>query len=135
MRYDRENDPRLDPDKWPDTPAQFIVHRGIKTESRYRKNHEFGAMAAIVDAFFENAAVRPETDLIEGIWCDSKATNTYSIWIRNNNRRVAEMLADAAEGALIRNSGGHNGISINLDRMFGETLAHRDPWWLYDEQE
>ena len=93
------------------------------------------AMAAIVDAFFENAAVRPETDLIEGIWCDSKATNTYSIWIRNNNRRVAEMLADAAEGALIRNSGGHNGISINLDRMFGETLAHRDPWWLYDEQE
>jgi hypothetical protein len=38
-------------------------------------------------------------------------------------------------GALIRNSGGHNGISINLDRMFGETLAHRDPWWLYDEQE
>jgi hypothetical protein len=127
LEYTRENDPRINPEKWPDTPARFVVHRGVTLDSRYRHRDEFGVMAAIVD-YVDDSFNCTASLLIEKIFCDSKATNCYTVTLSHDGATVRDEVAQLCQEAVIAVRGGHNGIWIET-AFDVDFLVVLDPWW------
>jgi hypothetical protein len=119
---------RGDDEKVATTAVPYIQICGALIESRYQKADELERMAAIFNLL-------PHRDHVEiaRIWCDSKATHSYSVtlwkWEKNLAIAIGILLSDAA----IRIAGGHNGIVVAAENgsTFGDCdrSIDIDPWW------
>lgn len=98
------------------TSLKAVECAGVMLSSRYIKAHELERMAVM--------AKRVPTHLrrfLSDIWCDSKATCTYTVHFRpGTNEMVANVILDALEAA----ADGHNGIYVQ-----GSPADDRDPYW------
>lgn len=64
---------------------------------------------------------------VESIWCDSKATATYSVVLLNCGEETARAIAGRLEIGCFKANGGHNGIYIQGNVGADCSL---DPEWL-----
>jgi hypothetical protein len=120
-----------DPEKQLDTIARFVVHEGVRLESRYRKSHEFATMAAMVDAVIRQTD-RPITKLLTTLYCDSKASATYTGWVPRSGEFGTSWTCEyLAQGAL-KFAGGYNWIEL-LRVSDDEMLAYYEPRWEFEE--
>src|SRR5205085_3516003 len=71
---DAWGNPVFNPEKAADTPARFVVHKGVRLESRYGFAAEYKVMMCAVDALSVHALRR-----ISSIFCDSKVTHSYEV--------------------------------------------------------
>src|SRR5579859_3707521 len=100
-----------DPEKQPDTIAHFVVHEGVRLESRYRRQREFATMAAMIDAL-SASTTRDASTLVNRIFCDSKASATYLVEVtRSGEHWMAEVCEFLRQGA-IKIDGGYNRIEM-----------------------
>jgi len=103
-------------------PVSGFAYKGVQLESRWAILYELEAMKRIVDTMPELMARR-----LEMIWCDSKASATYTIFVRDGLWIPA--LKWAISKAVVKACGGHNGVNIEGDAPAGSDL---DPDWLGD---
>ena len=96
-----------------------ITFRSVRLVSRSNNASEIRDMQRIVDELTPNMIRR-----IEEIWCDSKATATYSICIRDG-LWMSEMQW-AVNTAICDACGGHNGVYFEGNAPVGIDL---DPSW------
>ncbi|HZC56024.1 MAG TPA: hypothetical protein VE396_08255 [Xanthobacteraceae bacterium] len=115
-----------DDEKVATTSFESIAVNGVKLNSRYGKAHELELMRAFVLDLPESLCRLTAT-----IFCDSKATNSFSITLRHWTVERAKLIGRAiAESALARN-GGHNGITLcpqdrrDPDNFFGDFALGR----------
>lgn len=90
----------FNPEKAADTPALFVIHRGIRLNSRYGFTREYQRMMSAIDALPEDSR-----DRISTIFCDSKATNTYEV---GGHPTIRDL--EFLEEGFMACAGGHNGI-------------------------
>ena len=110
-----------DSEKVATTSIRALDVHGVCLSSRYNKAHEYEVMSTMVQG------VLPElTELIESIWCDSKANACYSVFLLSCTKEQARDIGEQIEAACIAHGGGHNGISIQGPNSVGFDL---DPWW------
>jgi hypothetical protein len=89
---------------------------GVKISSRYGKAHEIETMMAMI------RALQPaHVEMVKSIFCDSKATDCYSVTLRFWNREAAMQIAAGLDAAVQ----GHNGIGVE----FGPERFYLDPDW------
>lgn len=112
---------RGDHEKVATTPIRKMDVEGVSIASRYNKADEFDSMAGMVRGVNEH--LRP---LIKSIFCDSKATATYSIELKPCSHRQARAIADQLDEDCRKHDGGHNGIYV--EGASGGRLDV-DPWW------
>ena len=123
-----------DPEKQPDTLAHFVIHKGIRLESRYRKRAEFAAMAAMLD-HLERMTATPICELIDRMFCNSKASATYEVYFLERGALAADFsCSHLAYGAMISPQKGHNGI-VAYRACNDEFLAEESATWLGDDDE
>jgi hypothetical protein len=93
----------------PVTPDRRLVVHGVALSSRYDLPHEYDEMAAIIDA------LPPELRcLIESVFCDSKASASFDVSLRQTvPPGLAQRVGAAFEQACFVVMGGHNGISVS----------------------
>ena len=96
-----------------------VVYKGVQLVSRQNLAHEIEDMKRIVDALTPDNAGR-----IEEVWCDSKATATYSISIRDGLWEPD--MQWAINSAIYNACGGHNGVYFQSGAPVGIDL---DPYW------
>lgn len=114
---------------------------GVQIESRYEKPHEYIIMAKAVKLIPIQL-----WHLIDKVWCDSKATYTYSLVFKKTvSQENASDLAHLFEACLMEVSDGHNGIYYGYDWLgeseeissnWGEDtpkkpVKHTQNYWLY----
>lgn len=92
-----------DTEKVATSTIDTIDWRGVLITSRYGKVSELKAMVGMVQA------VGRSVDLVESIFCDSKASFCYSIQLNPCSQDEAEMVGNVMEAA----TSGHNGIYVN----------------------
>ena len=96
-----------------------VKYKGVQLVSRQNLASEIGDMKRIVDALTPEKARR-----IEEVWCDSKATATYSISIRDG--LWESDMQWAINSAIYEACGGHNGVYFASGAPVGIDL---DPYW------
>lgn len=86
-----------------------ILVSGVRLLSRYCQNDEFVRMAILVIHF--PAYWLP---VVDSIYCDSKATHTYVVTLRERHQNIqcAAALLEYMDKLLFKHVGGYNGISI-----------------------
>lgn len=106
----------------PTTSLRSLVVEGVELSSRYDKAHEYETMSGMVRTL--------TPDLIEhvaSIFCDSKATASYTVRLRECSVAKANAIARQFEEGCIICDGGHNGIWLS-GSAGGE--IHIPPNWL-----
>jgi hypothetical protein len=101
-------------EKTSDTIAQFVVHRGVKLESRYRKLAEFMVMVAMVERCGDFR------DEIARIYCDTQVQHRYWVILRavcpnSHLPDFVEWIAGRCSDAAVAAHGYHNGLSVALE--------------------
>jgi hypothetical protein len=114
-RLDAQGKPIFNPEKAADTPARFVIHRGIKMISRYGFAHEYQTMMRAINSLHETSCRR-----ISEIFCDSQACACYTV----EGAPTREDLL-ALEQGFIDAAGGHNGITCGPIDIY--------PWWVGDD--
>ncbi len=114
---DAQGKPIINPEKAADTPALFVIHNGVRLESRYGFASEYQTMMRAVDGL--SAAGRRR---ISSVFCDSKASHSYDV---SGCPTLADLLQ--FETGCIDAEGGHNGICAGKLWL--------DPNWLEDQPE
>lgn len=120
---------RGDAEKVADTSIKVAVEKGVEITSRYQKANEVFVMTAMVDALSESLSTYVLT-----LFCDSKASHTYSVTIKSWNKDIALEIARRFESVAVAMRGGHNGIcvAVHSDKsMFGDhdRRVDLDPEW------
>ncbi len=93
-----------------------VKYKGVQLVSRQNLASEIGDMKRIVDALTPEKARR-----IEEVWCDSKATATYSISIRDG--LWESDMQWAINSAIYEACGGHNGVYFPQSGLKPPTLV------------
>jgi hypothetical protein len=101
------------------------TYKGIILSSRRGLDHEYKAMARVVDAIPELMARR-----VESIWCDSCACVTYTV-IASPGLYAPELPWSVRDA--FRAVGGYNGISVYGDK--GQSDEFDTYWPEYDRAE
>lgn len=110
--------PLKNDEKVADTPVSSISYCGTQLSSRYSKSREFKTMIAMVKA------ISPcRRDLVDDIFCDSKACATYSVRLRPCATEIAKEIAIVMQAACLILDGGHNGMFVSTDDV------SLDPCW------
>jgi hypothetical protein len=110
----------FDDDKITNGPYE-ITCCGIRLESRYGKQAELSRLADTV----EEALGDDDRRCIRAVFCDSKATHTYTVEFRSPAPRLAVRIGKIIEGYLIAIEGGHNGIALRCgDFDLGDLGPH-----------
>jgi hypothetical protein len=111
-----------------------IEYRGIELSSRYKLEHELKTMRAMVDELYSSEReLLPK--LVSSIWCDSKAGAAYSVVYNDNpldilfSQESLEAIASCVADVIEYASGGHNGIYVYKETLFGDLLHERNPDW------
>lgn len=95
-----------------------ITAYGILINSRYDLTHEINLMTKI--------ASHLHSDVIEEIFCDSKACAVYEIKIKNSYKYHADSIAEFISQIIINMDKGYNGLFVTCQ---SKELAYRDPSW------
>lgn len=116
----------IDPDKWRTATKSSMRIMGVEISSRYGKHHELVEMAEVIAGM--PPALRA---LIKSIWCDSKATNTFSVDLKPGMDVpfITEQIGACLHGLIMNVHGGHNGIYV------GENYEVASDWSEYFEDE
>jgi hypothetical protein len=114
----------VDDSKIPTSSIRSLDVLGTEISSRYGQANELELMRDIIIGLPHN--VRPR---IASIWCDSKATWTFTVELRAWDAAFARQLGKTLEGMLLERNGGHNGIDI----QHGAQCATVHPWWHGDD--
>jgi hypothetical protein len=112
-----------DDEKTPTSLFDHVVVRGVRLESRYRKQDEFDLLAQVV------RDMPYETTLgIEKIYCNTKYGSDYVITMREeSNLWSATEKAEAFRASLLKFADGFNDISV------ANTKVSIDTYWKSDE--
>jgi hypothetical protein len=116
-----------DDEKVATTSLKSLTVRGIELTSRYDKAHEYELMQRMVLKLPADSV-----NAIVSIFCDSKATNTYTVVLRNWDAKTAGKVGAQLEATLLNMKSGHNGIWVECSmRVPGDTerLVIIDPNW------
>jgi hypothetical protein len=110
-----------DADKVATTALRGLTVGGVEISSRYFQAEEFEVMRAMI------LALPPQLrDLVTSIFCDSKATHSYSVMVRRWSAAAAiGKWLDAAAASI---TGGHNGIDVR-DHSAPVLCVAIDPNW------
>ena len=100
-------------------PVSGFTYKGVRLESRWAVLRELDVMKRIVDAMPELMSRRLET-----IWCDSKASSTYTVTVKD--KLWVPDLKWAISDAVVNAAGGHNGVYVDGDAPAGMDV---DPYW------
>ncbi|XHC10655.1 hypothetical protein ABWH98_24515 [Labrenzia sp. ac12] len=96
-----------DTEKVPTTTARSLTVKGVAIESRYDKADEYNLLAEIVDGLPTACS-----KLIDGIFCDSKATKVYCATLKHCSWGMARQIGYLLSEALVDLDGGFNGLHI-----------------------
>lgn len=113
-------------DAGPKAPYWRIRYKGVQVESRYAVLEEFNTMCRMIDAIPELAARR-----IKVIFCDSKATHTYTVTI--GHHVWAQKIGNLLHQAAMTVSGGHNGIWVRVRGDVGDPVCDISAEWYFDD--
>lgn len=106
------------------TSLDVIEYKGVVLSSRYQKAEELVLMQRMVDDV-GTCLLRK----IESIWCDSKATASYTVLLNNCDEDPAWEIASRLEATCLEMDGGHNGIYVHGNTG---TNCSLDPVWIND---
>jgi hypothetical protein len=104
----------------------MTMHKDVNLESRYCDKGEFDRMKAMVDRCGPLAA------LVEEIFCDSKACDSYTVTLRPERLRdsgkviakaVCEVVGLRCQEAAYAAREGHNGILVSVS-IHGQDVSH-----------
>ena len=115
-----------DDEKCPTTSLRELIAHGVSLSSRYHKADELETMAMMVDALPRDLRAR-----IESIWCDSKASATYSVSLRDCPTWLAMAIGHQLERTCLERFDGHNGIGLS-GQDGGQLFLN--PRWASDER-
>ena len=108
-------------DKVATTSTQDFLFEGVKICSRYRKADEYELMVEMIAAL--PAKLR---GFVQSIFCDSKATYTFSVTMRSWNQTWAQEIGQRLATVALAHNGGHNGIDVAAARDSGDIFGDRD---------
>lgn len=114
-----------DPEKMRTSPFDSVTVDGIEITSRYTKADEFDLMARVVSMLRSD-----DRRKIASMWCDSKATHTYSVTMRRGHDfpEFTALIGRALSALFVQVAGGHNGIVVGAHTVI-------DPDWNEDRVE
>jgi hypothetical protein len=123
---------KLDPDKAPDLPFDTLIIEGVLIVSRYAQRHELSIMSRALCCL-----PPPLRKPIVSMFCDSKATYTYSIKL-DGPRQYADTIGYALSDLFLASDAkGHNGINLSYGdgSKFGGDISLFDvePHWACDD--
>ena len=95
----------------------------VALESRYKKFHEYYDMRRIVEEM--PASLR---SLIINIYCDSKATASYTVTVKDISFELLFALAETINDVCAKHLDGHNGF-VFVDKKFKMLGVHLDACW------
>lgn len=121
-------DKRLDGDdeKIATTALKELVVEGVKISSRYDKAHEYDVLSRVVQEMPKDLRW-----LVQEVFCDSKATCTYSVTLRQWD--FVDEVAKYFNAALLEHNGGHNGIDLCVAGDDRTKTVWVDPQWRGEE--
>jgi hypothetical protein len=116
---------RGDDEKVPTTSIKELTVSGVQISSRYQKAHELELMREMILALPAGLA-----EVVQSIWCDSKANYCFSVALRYWDRSAAWAVGYYLE-TILRNARpfGHNGIDISADEKRFNPSIYIDPNW------
>lgn len=89
------------------TALKNAVVGGVDLSSRYGKAAELELMAKVVMALLPS-----DRSMLETIFCDSKATCSFSVTMTPAPEAEVRRVAERLESLLLDINGGHNGIDV-----------------------
>ena len=114
-----------DAEKVATTALKNAVVGGVDLSSRYGKAAELELMAKVV------MGLRPaERNMLEAIFCDSKATSSFSVTMAPAPEADVRLVAERVQSLLFDLSGGHNGIDV----VSGAYSMFLDAEWVWPSE-
>lgn len=96
--------------------AKWVIS-GVELSSRYERDEEYRVMREAV------LAMGPFAGLLKSLFCNSKVGAVYFAVLHEWEPRIARMVAEALELAILRDSPSHCGITVSADdgTLFGDS--------------
>ena len=96
-----------DAEKVATTSIKMLKIDGVKITSRYCRAHEFELMRDMI------LTLSPRwRTIMKSIFCDSQATDCFSVTMRRWDPRLAAEIGKKLESAALELNDGHNGITV-----------------------
>ncbi len=118
---------RGDPEKVATTTLTSLEMHGVLLTSRYNKAGEYQVMTRMVEGLAPDLR-----KYINNIYCDSKVSNCFSVYLEPCTSKQAQAIADQLDTSCTKHGSGHNGISI-----CGAQGGHIeiDPDWAWGDED